>query len=1389
MKAGGGALRLNTWESIISHLRLVRSVSGETERIKLLIELLINLRLLGQDECVPDMRQKKGDIETLYADIEREAREMLAAVSQPSANFIYYAREVLKKLPLRQDAEEMIEQIRATAEAFEEERSEDDPLLGFAGDLRKEVHRRLSPRIIHGYLLPYLQLAKHGNPEPMVKAGYVALPRLFSAENEGNHFIELAEDLLERLNYLWDYEKGNLASVKRQLEQNLDLFERCFLKAEVKGFLEMLTPDNLAKPYLELDLLKRLASFKHYLKESFHESRISLYDFLLLDLSLGRLVFLLANDLTNNHFAEVTPRNLRDTLAVMRELLNISSIKGLAIGDVEAHQAEIDELRESSVYDFIKAKRCLGSICNELQHYLQSDIIDKMSGILNRILEEYEVPTSKLSPIKTRFFNNFIRRTQIHVLSEFTEKVAAAVDRELERQTDDRQLYADLSTGKAGLELDQQSFIAATWKEADESIRASLGGKGNSIIDMARLGLHVPPAFVFGFPFFAGWDTDGALKEVLTAAIREKVKELEEQSGRKLGDPEHPLLVSVRSGAPTSMPGVMATILNVGWSPDVRVHMEKRRGVHLTASLYRRFLENCLSALDLMSGLDSDEGIDGDTELDGDAGAGQAGKEEESAVEAMEARLAEALGQRFLIDPEEQLLRCVGLVYGSRRSRAVNAYSRTLAANVNAETAVTVQQLAFGNLNQKSLSGVLITRNPITGDDELFGEFKRMAQGEEVVMGSANTEPISRLDPKIGEELERAKKLLIEHYRQDLDLEFTVENGDLFFLQARAARLGAFAQLVADTDFLGRSIIDLTEYRSRIDRLEMAYANAALPRADFRSRRWNPPLSVGVPINGGVVSGTLVLSEARLKEATARRESVVYIAYNTKPTDFDVMNGAHAIVTVYPGRTSHAAITAMSMNKPCIVGCDDVEIDYEKSLVIFHAAGDAVLREGERVTADGNTGAVYRGIAPISEFFLPLATVSAAVGRCPTAAGAAQVVRSLIDSELTRLHRETNLHRADLGKVDSFNGGFVLVRVDANVEIRRGKTSSMQRIRQIAPTLESILAKGGTPIVCSHLGDPGAGLDARLTREEISRDFSLGPIAEALGQQLGKPLVFHKTSVAASGLLITKKDIVPGAVNLLENLRFATGERDNDEAFSRSLAALSDGWYVNDAFNVCHRRHASITGVPKFVDHRLAGPMVAKELAILETLLENPPRPFIAVFAGRETRAQFGVMAALLPRVDSLAIISLEGLDAEGEEQAIRSAPQAAQAMMDAFKVSYPDKLIMTMEGKMDGREGLELLARKLDGAKTILWSGQAHLEELIPGPENRTQRNIAADKTALHKAIRRGALTIVCSEEEKQSDIPDFLNLHISSGPRAFLEYLERLSLPGITALDPSER
>lgn len=1402
---------LNTWDSILAHLDKVRLSSSEQERIQLLIELLINLRLIGTDTAIPDMRVQKSDIEDTQREVESATRAMLSAVRYPSALFIYYAREVIKKFPVRQDAEEMIERIRTDAEAFEEDRTEDDPLKGFAGDLRKEVHRRLSPRIITKYLEPYVELAVRGNPDPIVASGYVALPYAFSAAAEDRHFIDLASDLLSRLRFLWDYEEGDMATVRRNLRNNLDIFERCFLRAEVEGLLSILNPEDLGSAAKELDAFKRLASVKFYLKESYLESRIDLYDLILLDLGLGRLIFLLANDLTNNHFAEVSPRNIRDALEVMRELLSISSIKGLAIQNVDLRQTELGELRESSVSDFIRLKRSLDAISTELQQYIQTEIIDTMSGTLIHVLENYSVPTARLSQLKTRYFNNFIRRTQIHVLSEFVEKVSSAVDRELERQRGERQLYfhyqrleaanpdAESLAGHPHAQ-DLGEYIATTWQSPRQWLRPYLGGKGNSIIDMARLGLPVPPACILSHPLLELAERDDE-REAVYRATANAIGELERQAGAKLGDPARPLLVSVRSGALTSMPGVMSTIMNVGLTLDVRAALRSRQGKHFEEALYARFLLNCASAL----GMEPRRTRNG-AHRAGHGGTARLGKKR---IDYLELALTTAFGPAFLTDAKAQLRACVRLVYDSRRSSAASLYSKTIASRETLRTAVTIQQVVFGNLNERSLSGVVLTRDPITGENALFGEFKMQAQGEEVVMGSADTLPIAELDRGVSAGLTECTRRLVEYFRQDLDLEFTVENGVLYLLQARAAKLGAYAQFIADTDFLKRGVIGLEKYRERVESLELAYANLSLPRADFRFRQWVPPLTSGISINGGVVSGTLAITPERLREAERRRESVVYFAINTKPTDFDIINLSSAIVTVYPGRTSHAAITAMSLNKPCIVGCSDLEIDYNRRRVIFSAAGGIALAEGERITVDGNAGAVYRGVAPISDTFLPVSALREAISAAKSPEQAVRAAEAMILEKTEALRRESSLKKLTLealsgAEAEALRGANVLVRVDGNIELSEAPDRvesangadrvAERRVALMLPVLRQLLDLGATPILCSHRGDPGTHSLPGLSRERIYAIYSLRPIAERLERASGQPIAFHEVSIGASGILISRKDIVPGQVNMIENLRYATGEKDNDEAFARSLANLSDGIFVNDAFNVCLRRHASIVGVPRFSRLSLAGPTVSRELEVLERVLGMRDRPFLAVFGGDEIESQYGAISAMATRVDTLAIIlpnsapkPSDGVETSAEKAIGR---EARAALIGSLRRTAPANVIV-IDRADPQREAQEYaLATAIGAARAILWAVPTGIEPAAsPVPDTPSNTPAAAPyrgalREAIRGALRDAPLVIICSETEKYMAARSARNLHISTGPRAFLQYLERLSLPGITAL-----
>ena len=484
----------------------------------------------------------------------------------------------------------------------------------------------------------------------------------------------------------------------------------------------------------------------------------------------------------------------------------------------------------------------------------------------------------------------------------------------------------------------------------------------------------------------------------------------------------------------------MCTILNVGLTAEIRKSLAAKCGDAFASSIYRRFLVNSLVALEKDPG-------------------------SEASIEVAEQLVKNELGAGFLTDPFEQLIRSVELVFASSRSKNVKDYLKELSIDVIYGTAVTIQQMVLGNMNARCMSGVLFTRNPINGDDEMFGEYREMTQGEDVVMGNIVTRNIATIAENIKAELLSYKRILEQELKHELDIEFTVEDDRLYLLQTRRATISTYAKLVVDVDMMKNGIISLEEFRKRIERMCATNAFISVPRADDGFREWKPPLIAGVPINHGIACGTLVLTLEKLEEIKAHRENIIYFAQNTKPSDFYIMNNAHGIITVYPGRTSHAAITSITLNK--------------------------------------------------------------------------------------------------------------------------------------------LLENGATPILCSHLGEPDKQEKKGKSREEIYAEYSLKPVAEYLRTQLGD-LVFHEKSIASSGVLIKKEDIIKGKINIIENLRYAIGEKENDLFFARGLAGLSDSIYVNDAFGTSHRSHASITGVTRHVGMKLAGMLVEKELNA-KTVLWNGP--------------------------------------------------------------------------------------------------------------------------------------------------------------------------------------
>lgn len=1395
-----GMVPLNTWDKIIARIIASREEPDLEKKIDIIIAVLINIRLLDKEDKVHDSRDLKENIETIYKRVFDETLLTLNSMENPSNEYIYYFREVLKKLPIRSGGSDLIGDIRSAAEHFEESRNGNDPMLSFAGDLRKEVHRKLSPRILSRYIKPYLELVHDNNPEPIINAGYMALAGRFDRSKEGAEFIELAEEMDQKLSYLWDYENGDISVFKASLEKNLGLFEKCFLKKEMQTFLEICNAKHIQNTHHLVDCLNRLGSFKMLLKKSYFEKRIEMYDFLNLDLDLGRLVFIFTNDLTNNHYETVTFDNIKECINLVRELICMLNLKGIIPEKNAKLLQDLSDIYAMETVDILKTKRSMQTIAFEFQQFMQKNTYYRLGQMLNRVLEAYEVPTFSLSPIKDRFFNNFVRTTEFHAVSEFIEKIIVFLNRELASKNAESSLYGKYKiTEIPPVNGNYDAFIATTWSKTPDSVRPFLGGKGNGIIDMSHLEINIPPAFILGLPICREMFSDKPDYQGFKEAIRKYLGQLEAHTGKKLGCTQNPLLVSVRSGTTISLPGSMCTILNVGITPAILTSLASNYGDHFASNIYLRFLTNVLIALEIEVKKDNDSPVN-------------------TLIAKAEKQIKERLGQNFLADPFEQLVKSVELVFASSKSESVKEYLRELSIEVIYGTAATIQQMVFGNKSPSSMSGVLFTRNPINGNNELFGEYCEMTQGEDVVMGNIMTRSITSIAPEIRDKLNRYKTSLENELKHDLDIEFTIEDGVLYLLQTRRATISTFAKLKVDTDMLKAGIIEVCEFRKRIEKMCATNAFISVPRTEEEFQKWKPPISEGVPINHGITWGALVLTPEKLEEIKANHENIIYFALNTRPSDFHMINNAHGIATIFPGRTSHAAITSITLNKPCIVGCANATINLENKTVTFKCETDIVVKEGELITLDANSGYIYRGTVPLSNSFIKTRNILDTIRNFNTTEETAREVEKIIQEKIAILEQESGFHKKIITSVpaEKLKNKNVLVRFDFNVPISKNKISDTGRIDASLPTILYLLEAGATPILCSHLGELDKQEKLGKSREEIYSEYSLKPVADYLRTKFND-LVFHEKSIASSGVLIKKENIIKGKVNILENLRFAIGEKENDSVFARGLVALSDGIYVNDAFGTCHRSHASITGITKFMQMKLAGILVEKELRYLGDAVRRPKHPFVGITGGSKISTKLGIIESLLQKIDMLIVgggigytlLKATGFDVQ-KSLVEESMLETAKKLMDKYgdKIILPRDFVITDHldfanqkvGKLErnvktikegwesfdlGEESVNHAIEIINSAETILWNGPIGAFEIEEGSVGTTRLALE-----LARMADKGKIVIIGGGDStsavKIAGVAHKMT-HVSTGGGASLEFLERLTLPGISVLDPA--
>ena len=503
------------------------------------------------------------------------------------------------------------------------------------------------------------------------------------------------------------------------------------------------------------------------------------------------------------------------------------------------------------------------------------------------------------------------------------------------------------------------------FSEGNKDMRNLLGGKGANLAEMTGLGLPVPQGFTISTEACTQYYEDGRrINDEIQAQIMEYIVKMEEITGKKFGDKENPLLVSVRSGARASMPGMMDTILNLGLNEDVVEAIAKKSGNPRWAwDCYRRFIQMYSDVVmevgkkyfeELIDKMKAEKGVTQDVELTAEDLAVLAGqfKDEYKAK----------IGKEFPTDPKEQLMGAIEAVFRSWDNPRANVYRRDNDILYSWGTAVNVQMMAFGNMGDTSGTGVAFTRDPATGEKKLMGEFLMNAQGEDVVAGVRTPSPIAKLAevmPAVYEQFVGICKKLEDHYRDMQDMEFTIEDQKLYMLQTRNGKRTAKAALKIACDLVDEGMISEEQAVAMIDPRNLD--TLLHPQFDAKALKAATPVGKGLGASPGAACGKIVFSADDAVEWNAKGEKVVLVRLETSPEDITGMKASQGILTVRGGMTSHAAVVARGMGTCCVSGCGDIMMDEDNKK--FELAGKT-YHEGDYISIDGSTGNIYDGIIP-----------------------------------------------------------------------------------------------------------------------------------------------------------------------------------------------------------------------------------------------------------------------------------------------------------------------------------------------------------------------------------------------------------------------------------------
>jgi len=502
------------------------------------------------------------------------------------------------------------------------------------------------------------------------------------------------------------------------------------------------------------------------------------------------------------------------------------------------------------------------------------------------------------------------------------------------------------------------------FNEGNRDLKDLLGGKGANLAEMTNLGLPVPPGFTITTEACQVYLTQGSEPPELANEVGEHLRTLEQAMGKQLGQPDDPLLVSVRSGAKFSMPGMMDTVLNIGLNDESVSGLAKQSGNDRFAwDSYRRLIQMFGKTVMGVEGEVFDEifdevktkrGTSSDLDLDDN--------DLQHIVEGYKGAVREHAGREFPQDPREQLDQAIKAVFDSWNSDRAKLYRRQERIPADLGTAVNVVAMVFGNLGMDSGTGVAFTRDPGSGDQGVYGDYLQNAQGEDVVAGIRNTVPLAdleKIDKPAYDQLMQIMNTLENHYKDLCDIEFTIERNKLWMLQTRVGKRTAAAAFKIAVQLVDEGLIDLDEALSRVNGAQLA--QLMFPRFDDKADK--KQIAKGVNASPGAAVGKVVFDSHRAQELAAKGEDVILVRRETNPDDLPGMIAAQGILTSRGGKTSHAAVVARGMGKTCVSGADELQVHIRDQR--FEAPGGVVVHEGEVISLDGTSGTVYLGEVPV----------------------------------------------------------------------------------------------------------------------------------------------------------------------------------------------------------------------------------------------------------------------------------------------------------------------------------------------------------------------------------------------------------------------------------------